>query len=1267
MGLGRYVPGAALRWPGDALAPAPLHRHVDGTLVFVDVSGFTALSERLAQRGKVGAEQLTDVLNAVFGTMLGLAAARGGSLLKFGGDALFLLFTGPDHAVQAACATVEMRSALAATATTPGPAGRLRLRMSVGVHSGNVDLFLVGTSHRELVIVGPATTAVAEMETAASAGQILLSPATASALPSNAVGAAIGSGYLLRWRRPHADTPRSRDSIIAETDVASFVPTAQRRLLSAGDPESEHRTVGVCFVHYTGMDSLLENDGHQAAADALHLLVSAAQDCADAEGVTFLATDLAEDGGKVILVAGFPTTADDDQGRLLRAAHTIVRRSVDEQWPLAVSAGINRGHVFAGAIGSAERATVTVMGDTVNLAARVMAKADPGQVLATPATLDNAQTLFRTEPVEPFMVKGKARPVTAYVVDEETGTRPPRGLGTLPFLGRENELATLTAAVPAWDAELGGVLTVVGEAGTGKTRLLREALSTADGVTTLEARAEPYGATTPYRPVRDPLRELLGLSVGPKDGLAQTLVLSINRLDPTLTPWAPLIGDVLGIPVDPTDTTRDLDPRFRPDRTADVVVRLIAAAVAGPLVVVFDDTHYSDDATAGLAARFERETVHRPWLFLAARRDEDSGYRPTSGATLALTPLSDDTVLALVHQATAAAPLRPDEAETVVSRVAGNPLFLEETLRNLREHGDINALPSSLEGMVAAQIDALPPLARRVVRRASVLGRSFRTPVLRDLLDDDTSLDDATLRELADILEPDGPGRLRFRHALLRDAAYDSLPYQGRRGYHAAAAASTLRRAGNDPEEYSDSLALHYAMAADQANTWHWARVAAAKARAAYANPAAAAQFERALEASRRLPDVSTTEVVATWQALGDVRDQSGQFEASLEAYRQGFRLAADPVTKASLLTMMARARERAGLYSAAHRDVTRAERILQGTTGDGVSVVSASLLSHRAIILLAQNRYYAAETAARTALETARAANDEQSQARALQALSTSRIMLGQGDAAGPASEALTIQQRLGDLSNQSILTGNLGGMAWFEGRWSEAERLYGESADTAERAGNVVQAALARANQGELLVAQGRVARAVTVLTDAIATLQAVGYTEGAAFARTQLGRIRAVSGEVDDARAILEELVDQLTQTHPALAVDPACALAELEVDAGRPAIAVDILDAALRAVDGEAGVYAATELRVRARALIHLGRLDEADAVVANGTATAEAAGLDYEHALLGVASAELSLARGEPVDRPRLEAVMAALEALGVTSERIASLAAAVGR
>jgi len=1266
--LGRYVPGAALRWPGDALAAVPLHRQVDGTLVFVDVSGFTALSERLAQRGKVGAEQLTDVLNAVFGTMLGLAAARGGTLLKFGGDALFLLFTGPDHAVQAACATVEMRSALAATAKTPGPAGRLRLRMSVGVHSGAVDLFLVGTSHRELVIVGPATTAVASMEAAASAGQILIGPQTAATLPPGAVGDPLGPGYLLRWRRAHTEPVDTGVRTLGDRDVSRFVPNALRELLSAGSPESEHRTVGVSFVRYTGIDVLLEQQGHQATADALHLLVSAVQECAYAEGITFLATDLAEDGGKVILVAGFPTTADDDQGRLLRASRHVVTHSLAEGWPIDVRAGLNRGHVFAGAIGSPDRATVTVMGDTVNLAARVMAKADPGQVLATPTTLDNAQTLFATEPVEPFMVKGKSRPVTAYQVGEETGTRPPRGLGTLPFLGRDGELATLTQAIADLSAGRGRTLALLGDAGMGKTRLLREALRATDAVraTVMEARAEPYGAATPYRPVRDPLRRLLGLSVAQKDGLAQTLVLAVNRLAPDLLPWLPLVGDVLGIPLDPTDTTRDLDPKFRPDRTADAVVDLIHAVVDGPLIIAFDDSHYSDEATASLAARVERETTTNPWLVVNAARDVAEGYRPTSGEVIQVEPLDDETLRQLVAQGAAAAPLRPHEVDVVVRRVGGNPLFLEETLRNLREHGDIDSLPESLEGMVAAQIDALPPLARRVVRRASILGRSFRSAVLNDLFDaGDGAMDEATRKELADILEQDGDGRLRFRHALLRDAAYDSLPYQQRRQLHQRAAESTLRRARNRPEDYADSLALHYSMGGDYRSTWRWSRQAADQARKAFANPEAAAQYQRALDAARRLPDIDRGEVLDTWRALGDVWRQAGRFEESLQAYQQALRVAEDSAQRVALITSMARARERAGHYSAAHRDLTRAQRLAAGSSvTEGIGAMAA-VASIRATVLLAQNRFDAARAQARDAVEYARSAGDDEALARSLNALATAELMLGGTESEIHLREALRIHEQRGDLADQSAITGNLGAMAWFEGRWDEARDLYEASAEAAQRAGDVVPAALAQANLGELLVAQGRLDEATTVLGQALTTLRAVGYSEGAIFAESQLGRAAAIRGDAEQARQVMTRLITEVGGTTPTDAVDLATAFAEAEVDAGDAAHGLHILESALSAAAGDAGVYTAAAERVRGRALARLGRFDESRAAIDTAVAEARAGGLGYELALLLVASQELAQLSGGTADEALIDRAVGELASLGVTSERIDTIVAKV--
>ncbi len=1230
--------------------------------MFVDVSGFTALSERLAQRGKVGAEQLTDVLNSVFGTMLGLAAARGGSLLKFGGDALFLLFTGPGHAVQAACATVEMRTALAATATTPGPAGRLRLRMSVGVHSGGVDLFLVGASHRELVIVGPATTAVASMEAAASAGQILIGPQTAAALPAGAVGDPLGPGLsaaLASRTLPTPGRPACADPG-RDVDVSRFVPTALRAVLSAGDPESEHRTVGVSFVRFTGIDTLLEDQGHQATADALHTLVCAAQDCADTEGVTFLATDLAEDGGKVILVAGFPTTAEDDQGRLLRASRRIVTDSLAQKWPLAVRAGLNRGHVFAGAIGSFERATVTVMGDTVNLAARVMARADPGTVLATPATLDNAQTLFATEPVEPFMVKGKSRPVNAYQVDEETGTRPPRGLGSLPLLGRDDELAKILSAIDDLKKGTGSVITLVGETGIGKTRLMREALSARDTVPSVRARAEPYGAATPYRPLRDPLRHLLGLDHSGGGELSVWLSETVPLFVPDLAPWLPLIGDVLSIQVDETQSTRDLNPQYRPQRTADALVRLLEVLGGNALILAIDDAHYADEATAALLSRLEREAGSHPWLLLSTRRDEDGGYRPASARAIELGPLSYEAVRSLVMDGTAAAPLRPDDVDAVVSRVAGNPLYIEETLSNLREHGSIEALPSSLEAMVAAQIDALSPLARRVARRASVLGRSFRVTVLRDLFgDEEVGLDDATQKELADVLEPDGRGRLRFRHALLRDAAYDSLPFARRRAFHLLAAQSTVRRGKGRLEEYADNLALHFWMGGDYDATWRWARMAAEQARDAYANSDAAVQYQRALAASDRIADLPHGELAAVWESLGDVLLPMGRYTEAIKAYRGAARASlSDHATQARLLAKRARAQERAQRFPIAYRELTAASKIALQAGGDKGRRLQAEIVATRAYLLTFQDRFVEAHREAEQAIQLAEVSGSDEALALASVALETALASMGLPADGSHLQRALTIYERRNDLDRQSTTLSNLGAIAYFSGDWTTAEQRYEQAATIADRIGDVAGAAISRGNLAEILVNQGRVEEARPILTSASRTLRSTGLSADAGFTEVLLARCLTIDERHDEADEILESLrLELLAAGQPDVAYSAAIAQAENAVEAGRASAALDLLDeAGVRARDSGSVLTPLCQF-VRARALRALARPAEAADAARAGLAEAEDQGLVLERSMLvGIrALVDVELMTQAGAD---LAAAEAALEGLGVAQQRI---------
>ena len=184
------------------------HRHAwtaEGAAVFADVSGFTKLSEALAQKGREGAEQITETIERVFDALLGIAYERGGNLLKFGGDALLLWFHGDDAVARACGAAATMRSALRDIGAIRFPDVDVTLRISQGIHTGRFEFFAVGERHRELLPVGPGWSKLAASETAAEADQILITPDAAAQLPPNCLGDSVGSGHtLLREAPEHA-------------------------------------------------------------------------------------------------------------------------------------------------------------------------------------------------------------------------------------------------------------------------------------------------------------------------------------------------------------------------------------------------------------------------------------------------------------------------------------------------------------------------------------------------------------------------------------------------------------------------------------------------------------------------------------------------------------------------------------------------------------------------------------------------------------------------------------------------------------------------------------------------------------------------------------------------------------------------------------------------------------------------------------------------------------------------------------------------------
>ena len=621
--LAPYVPRLAAEWDLDA--PGALWREMEATCCFVDISGFTALSERLARQGRIGAEELTEVLNHVFSRMLGVAYGKGGALLKFGGDALLLAFTGDDHATMATQAAVAMRAALREARTLPTSVGRVNLRMSVGLHSGVFHLFRVGDIHHELLISGTAATETTRMEQTADAGEIVISRDTAARLPPGAVGAVKGAGRLLRWRQvPDGGPGPAPARPVPPGDVEASVPLALRVRLAQGAGESEHRLASVAFIKFSGVDDLLTSGGPDRAAAALDTIVRTVQQAAERESVTFLASDIDANGGKIILTTGVPATLEDDEGRLLRAARSVTESS----HPLPLRIGVNRGHVFAGDIGTEFRRTFTVMGDTVNLAARLMAAAQPGQILATAPVLDQARTRFVTVPLEPFSVKGKTEPVQAYRVGAATASKADV-FGTLRFAGRDKELTTLLHALQSAGAGPGGAIVIEGERGIGKTRLVTELQRAVAPAQVLVLQGEPQSTGVPYHPLRGAMRAVLGVDARDRAQAGRQLLATVRALDHRLLPLTPLLAPLVDAEVPSTPESAAVAEDFVRQRIADLVVATLDASCSTPLLVVAEDAHWFDDTTAEICARLAGAARTRPWLICSTRRpDAADGFEP---------------------------------------------------------------------------------------------------------------------------------------------------------------------------------------------------------------------------------------------------------------------------------------------------------------------------------------------------------------------------------------------------------------------------------------------------------------------------------------------------------------------------------------------------------------------------------------------------------------------------------------------------------------
>ena len=1245
-----YLPRLTLQWLADD--PTALHRAVEGSVVFVDISGFTKLSEKLAKLGRVGAEEMADAINTCFADLLARAYVEDGMLLKFGGDALMLLFTAdpaPDHAARAARAAHGMRSRLRTVGKLVTAGGKVDLRMSVGVHAGTFDCFLVGGSHRELLVAGPAATQVVTMEGTADAGEIVISPAVAGLLPRSCVGEQKGAGFLLR-SAPPGEPPSSVGAAphVADDLLRSSVAVATREHLLAGTTEPEHRQASVAFLHFDGVDASLEREGPEWVAVELDRLVRDTQAAVDELGVCFLASDVDADGGKLILTAGVPRATGSDEERMLLA----LRRIIDGDRAIPVRIGVNRGSVFSGDVGPPYRRTYTVMGDTVNLAARLMAKASRGEIYATESVLERSSTRFETAELEPFMVKGKAKPVHAWSLGDPVRGRAKDPVVGLPLVGRGDEIESLKAALQAsWAGNL-TLVEIVGEPGVGKSRLLGQLRDEAGGCATLRATCEAYTSSTAYSVWREVLRELLGLRwEDPDRVVVDRVTAEVRRLAPDLLPWLPLIALTLDAAMATTPEVDALAESNRRAKLHEVMASLLPRLLDGRTLVEIEDAHHMDEASADLLTHLAERMQDRPWLIAVSRRASSEGFRAPDGprtVRLEIEPLATPATIVLAQAATVDAPLLPHDLHVVVERSGGNPQFLFDLISATATG---SALPDSVESAATARIDQLSIPDRSIVRRASILGLSFHPRFLDDVLEPDMPRpDERTWARLAEFFEEEPDGYRRFRRAVFREAAYDGLPFRTRRALHQVLG-ERLEREVEDPTEAAGLLSLHFTLAGAYAKAWPYALQAAKRAQERFANEEAAQLYQRAIDAGRRLPDVDQTELAKVHASMSEALLKAGQIRKAASSNTAARRLAKDePLMLAHLLFDRSRIEERLGRYSRSLGWSTRAQRILNDLDGDDAATELAEVTTWHAMLLQAEGRSRAAIRWAERAIEQAEAIGDRKALGLAYNVLDWAKSTLGESTGGIFWRRSLELAEQDQDLERQAHVLNSLGYSAFYEGRWDEAMGFYERARTLFGTIGDPVTSEAVAGNVAEILTERGRYDDAEAILRDSLRVWRASEYRYFLAGCLSDLGRIAARTQRFDEALAMLDEALTLFSDVGAEEEiVDVVLRKAECRVLMGEGEETLALVEQAASEMKGtEATALSMPRLdRIRGYALQQVGRAREAEAAFARSLDAARAQRVDHEvaltlHATIRLAETEGSSApKGAPVERDEI--------------------------
>lgn len=1122
--------------------------------LFLDLSGFTQLTEALMQHQKQGAEALTHGLNNTLTPIIEQIYAANGFVASFAGDAITALFPleQPNSAPLALHATTDIQARFAKPQHYTTPWGSFKLTARGGLGIGEVQWGILQTAnqtHATYYFRSQAIETATRAEQLAHRGQIVLDkailPHLQSAPPLKPLSGA--SGYALLSGTPSEPIQVLQPTPITNKLLSRFLPASVLEFANS-NIGGEFRLVLPVFISF------------QATEDNLPVFVDHLLQCAAEYDGYFNKLDFGDKGSIALVLFGAPIAHEDDAQRAAEFLLDLRQRCNPAEIPWR--AGLARGMAYAGLIGCPLRSEYSAIGDTVNLSARLMQHANWGEILLDSQAAQSLAISHTLIPSGTHTIKGKRTPQATYAlsVRHNQPIIPPF---TGQWVGREQEMQTLQQFLDpifttTQSPTFAGLLTLCGESGIGKSRLLHE----------LHIQVQAQGRShlwliAPCDPVLQrafsPFIHLLqnyfsqSNTISDSDNKARFLQKMQELrawLQNTPTPQLPatirtallreleradsFLGALLNLHW-PNSIYEQLEPRLRFENTLYSFKALLQAeSLRQPVILVLEDTQWLDPASLQLLETIVRPPHLFPYAILSVCRPQDDGSLPIFSPnqeipqeTIRLSSLSTDQIQQMATDLLGA-PIGQKLHTYLLEKTSGNPFLIEQILLDLQDRSGLQNqdgklelnpatlpdIPTNLNAILIARLDRLSSEVKQTVQTAVVLGYEFEIAILSHMLNNNPlTLMLVTEAEKQAIWTVFQQIRCLFKHTLLRDAAYQ-MQFHGRlRILHMLALQAIETLYADRLQAHYEELAYHAQQAQQTEKQRLYNALAGKAAQIAYQNDNALTYYHRLL------PLLNTPqETIPYLLNIAEIQERIGNASESARFYHRAIRLARQ-IDHLELLAQgqmqLGHLHHQRGQFDLARRWLKRALtcwQTLQNPAG------ICQTLSHISASYIRQSRYPLAEQIATQALTLARQTHNQSAAALALKNLGLIAAYQTHYDTAKEYyQQSLAFYREVDDKPGLSAILNNLGIIFVEEGHIAESRALFEESLTLDRQIGDKWGIGITLNNLGQGAEQMGEIETARLYYEESAAVCQEIGDQIGQAFAISNLAGIAMINNDL------------------------------------------------------------------------------------------------------------------------------------------------------